>query len=227
MAVLVEFQIDPDPEMFGRVLRLLGSILQFAWPDKKHSKRFMVGAAVVNLTGRGQCSKAMIWPRAKLKTELLVAEYNLEHEPAAVLLDGVESGAWPRTLLPFVALMQGGNEAAIISRWKALTDGEPDFRRRSDYAAIALLFADRAKRKTVWSDKLTGWNVTESPFINEFIVEARMSALLEVLSDKFKKLPKKIENTIKKTKDVDELRKWMSAAAKANSLEEFRAASGL
>ena len=54
-----------------------------------------------------------------------------------------------------------------------------------------------------------------------------MTALLEVLDDKFKKLPKKIENTIKKTKDVNELRKWMSAAAKANSLEEFRAACGL
>lgn len=77
--------------------------------------------------------------------------------------------------------------------------------------------------------------MTESPFINEFIakgrvegaVEGRMTALLEVLNDKFKKLPKKIENIIKKTKDVDTLRNWMSAAAKSNTLEEFLAASGL
>ena len=193
----------------------------------------------------------MHWPHAKLSTTLEVPEYNLEHEPAVTLLDGVESGVWPRTLLPFVPLMNGGDKPDIIDRWMALASGEPNSRRRSDYAAIALLFADRAKRKPVWNDKLTGWNMTESPFINEFIeqgiakgiaqgeargiakgrtegaVEALMTTLLGVLNDKFKKLPKKIENTIRKTQDVNTLRTWMSAVAKANTLEEFRAAIGL
>jgi hypothetical protein len=38
-----------------------------------------------------------------------------------------------------------------------------------------LLFADRAGRKALWDEKLKGWNVTESAFINEFIAigEAR------------------------------------------------------
>ena len=128
-----------------------------------------------------------------------------------------------------------------------LAGGEPNSSRRSDYAAIALLFAKRVGRFAVWSEKLTGWNMTESPFINQFIaqgeakgmakgiakgeavgeVKGRMTALLEVLNDKFKRLPKKIENAIRKTKDVNTLRTWMSAAVKANTLEEFRVSCGL
>jgi hypothetical protein len=39
------------------------------------------------------------------------------------------------------------------------------------YAAIALLFAELAGRKALWDDKLKGWNVTESAYINEFIAK--------------------------------------------------------
>ena len=139
-AVLVEFQIEPDPDMFGRALRHLGSICQFARPgNKNHSRRFNVGAAVLNLTGRGNCSKAMRWPRAKLSTELFVAENNMEHEPASVLLDGVESGAWPRTLLPFTVRAA---DARRQRRWYHNSVDGPR-QRRAEFLASFGLCRDR------------------------------------------------------------------------------------
>jgi hypothetical protein len=113
-ALLLEFQIVPDPEMFGRVLRHLGSIWQYVWPDEERGSRFCLGAAVINLTGRGRCSQQMRWLGAKLTTHLGVVEHNLEYERADELLNGVESGMWPRSLLPFIPLMIGGDETDII-----------------------------------------------------------------------------------------------------------------
>jgi hypothetical protein len=56
---------------------------------------------------------------------------------------------------------------------------EPDSRQRADYAAIALLFAERAGRKALWDDKLKGWNVTESAYINEFIAKGEAKGRAE------------------------------------------------
>jgi hypothetical protein len=242
-ALLLEFQIVPDPEMFGRIVRHLGALWSYVKPDVERGSRFWVGAAVINLTGRGNCSQRMHWPAAGLTTDLGVREHNLEYERADELLNGVESGMWPRSLLPFIPLMIGGDESDIIDRWMALAGAEPDSRQRADYAAIALLFAERAGRKALWDDKLKGWNVTESAYINEFIAKGeakgeakgraegeargRMTALLEVLNEKFQTLPGDLETAIRGTTDVNQLRLWILAAVKANTLEEFRTASGL
>lgn len=127
--------------------------------------------------------------------------------------------------------------------------------RRSDYAAIALIFAERAGRKAVWADKLKGWNVTESAYLNQFIAEGeargevkgeakgeargeargraegevrgRVTTLLDVLTEKFQALPGNLEEAIRGTTDLTQLRNWTSAAVKANTLEEFRSISGL
>ena len=50
-ALPVEFQAEPDPDMFGRLLIFLGTIwLQFR-PDELRGSRYQVSAMVVNLTG--------------------------------------------------------------------------------------------------------------------------------------------------------------------------------
>jgi hypothetical protein len=238
-ALLLEFQIVPDPVMFGRVLRHLGSIWQFTWPDEERGSRFHVAAAIINLTGRGLCSRQLRWPKARLATELSVVERNLEYERAAELLDGVEAGVWPRSLLPFIPLMIGGEDDAIIDKWMALARAEPNNKLRGDYGVITLLFAERVGRRSVWDNKLKEWNVTESAYINEFIAlgEARGKAegeaigriltLLEVLQEKFQTVPGDLEAVIRGTTDAKQIRVWLGFAYRATTLEEFRGASGL
>jgi hypothetical protein len=238
-ALALEFQIVPDFEMFGRALDQIATIWRFVRPDHERGSRFHVGAAVVNLTGRVNCSRQMHWPAAKLTTNLIVVERNLEYEYADELLKGVESGHWPRSLLAFIPLMIGGGEPSKIDWWMALAGAELNTKHRSDYAGLALLFADRVGRKAIWEGKLKGWNVTESAWLNEFIakgeatgeargeVKGRMTALLELLNEKFQSLPGDLETAIRETTDVNRLRMCVSAAVKASTMQEFRQASGI
>ncbi|MBX9582963.1 MAG: hypothetical protein K2X87_21875 [Gemmataceae bacterium] len=135
---------------------------------------------VVNLTGRGSASRRMEWPAAGLTTHLGVVERNLVGENDDDLLAGVEAGRLARAVLPWVPLTAGGGRKTVISRWKRLAAGEPDARTRSDYAGLALVFAEKAKRKAVWTKALEGWSVTESSVVHEWIkqgvVEGRAEA---------------------------------------------------
>lgn len=164
--------------MFGRLLGYLSGLWLNRKPDAGRGSRFHVGAAVVNLTGTGATSQDMSWPAAGLHTGLAVAERNLEHESAAELVAGVESGRWSRCLLPWVPLMSGGENPDLVERWKAVAGAEPDRRLRGQFGAIALLFARRVGRGTVWEAKLEDWNVEESTYVNEWIAkgEARGEA---------------------------------------------------
>jgi hypothetical protein len=59
-AVPVEFQIEPDGEMFGRFMEFLGRLWREQRPAADGTARYKVGAAVVNLTGRGAASRNMV-----------------------------------------------------------------------------------------------------------------------------------------------------------------------
>jgi hypothetical protein len=153
-SLVLEIQIVPDPEMLGRILGHFAAIWKRVKPDMERGSRFHLGAAVINLTGRGNCSQHMHWAEAELTTHLGVRERNLEYESADELLNKVESGQWPRSLLLFIPFMIGGDEPGNIDRWMILAGAEPDSHLRSSYALIALLFADRVQRKDLWEYKL-------------------------------------------------------------------------
>jgi hypothetical protein len=69
-AIAVEFQSQPDPTMFGRMLGYLSGLWLNCKPDAERGSRFQLGAAVVNLTGSGSASRDMEWPNAGLHTRL-------------------------------------------------------------------------------------------------------------------------------------------------------------
>lgn len=169
---MLEFQIEPDAEILGRILDHLAAIWKHERPDPGRGSRYCVGAAVVNLTGRVRCSQEMNWPRAGLKTHVRVIERNLQDERADEQLGRIEAGQTSRNLLPFIALIHGGDNASIIQRWVAAAKAEPDEKRRSDYAGFASIFAERVGRKAVWEGPLKKeMNVTESPWLNECIAK--------------------------------------------------------
>ena len=75
--VPIEFQIEPDPDMFGRVLGYLSGLYLELRPSDNPRERFRVGAVVVNLRGKGNSSRDMKWPAAGLETCLGIPELNV------------------------------------------------------------------------------------------------------------------------------------------------------
>ncbi len=115
-ALPVEFCLEADSELFGRLLVYLGQLWLEKRPTDGRGERFAVGAAIVNLTGRGRTSRAMSLRRTGVRTHLEVRERNLCDEDAAALLDAIANGSAARCLLPWIPLMHGGEETVIIER---------------------------------------------------------------------------------------------------------------
>src|SRR5579871_842862 len=132
-ALVLEFCTEPDGTMFGRLLVYLGQLWLELRPNGTPGRRYEVGAAVVNLTGRGRSSRDMRLRQTTVRTHLGVHERNLADASAADTLDGIADGSIARVLLAWVPLMQGGDDLAIIQRWKELAAAEPDAQRRGDY----------------------------------------------------------------------------------------------
>jgi hypothetical protein len=233
-AVPVEFTLEPDGEMFGRMLSYLGFLWREKRPTDQRGERFSVGAVVVNLTGRGRTSRDMTLRRTGIRTLLGVAERDLAAFGAAEVLDGIAAGRIARSVLMWIPLMTGGGEDAIIARWLELATAEPDGRRRSEYGGLALVFAEAAGCQQAWRRGLRGWNVRESQVVNEWInegkaegmaegkAEGEAEALLRVLRARFGAVPDELASRIRQTADLPQLERWLDLAATTASLDAFR-----
>ncbi len=123
--------------------------------------------------------------------------------------------------------MAGGADEKIIDRWKALALLESASRRRSEYATLALVFAEAAGCRPQWDLALKGWNVRESVVVNNWIAEGRAegqaSAIITVLEQRFGAVPEEAANAIRACADLAKLQEWLTAAVRAESLDAFRA----
>jgi hypothetical protein len=226
-AVAIEFCLTPDPALFGRLLVYLGQLWLEQRPSSEQGERYRVAAAVVNLTGQGTTTQDMRLPPTILRTCLEVVERNLALEEAGSLLEQIATDPTQRCLLPWIALMRGGDELAILNLWKDLAAAEPDSRRRSDYGGLAVVFAEAAGRHLLWKEALKGWNMVESQQVREWMTEAEIKAkvqsILRVLEKKFPaEVPSDLLALIRQSKDVQQLDRWFDAALDANTLSAFR-----
>jgi hypothetical protein len=151
-------------------------------------------------------------------------------EKAAATLARIASGELSRCVLPWVALMSGSGEAAVLDEWKRLADLEPNLQVRLDYAADALVFAELPDVQAEWRKALEGWNVRESQFViemkNEAKVELRQEVLLRLLEQRCKQpVPGDIASVIQATQDLSRLSQWFDAAANISSFDEFRSST--
>ncbi|MGL4552483.1 MAG: hypothetical protein ACRC33_15020 [Gemmataceae bacterium] len=182
--LLLEFQTEPDPAMFGRLLRELGRLWDDHRPDDTPSSRYQVAAAVVNLTGTSRSvpasrSHALPVP-GRYGLTLTVCERYLGEESAAEALDGVAAGAVTRGVLPLIPLMLGGGEAGTMERWKELAGREPESRRRGELGMLTLVMAELGGAVDEWKRALEGWNVRESKVWREFQEMAKAEARAEI-----------------------------------------------
>ncbi len=233
-ALIAEFNIEPDPLMFGRMLAYLGLLWMEEKPSKERGDRFHLGAIQVNLTGMGDCSRSFDWPDAGLRTDLRVREINLSTLVAANVLQAIADQTAPRTVLPWIPLMQGGSDSGIIERWKELASAEPNAQRRADFGGLVLVFAEAANCWDVWKLALKEWNMIESKQVKEWQDQARkegrqegrregrLETLLEFLQDKFGNLPADLPAHLQSIDDGNVLRQLLLKAVHAGSLEDFQ-----
>jgi hypothetical protein len=235
-AMPIEFQTRPDAQLFGRMLEYLGRLWLELPPQGRKADRFQVAAAVVNLTGIGNSSRDMVLADTGARTCLNVVECNLRDEGAADTLAGMAAGRIARCVLPFLPLMRSGADAVIIRQWTEIAQGDPDARRRADYAGLALVFADLTDCRHIWQRLLEGWNVEQSMQVLEWqeqaekrgLARGRAEALLRILRKRLpSRVPADVEEAIRATSDLNQLDHWIDAAAGASTLTEFRRLAGL
>lgn len=242
-AVPFEFQIAPDPEILGRGMIYLGNIWLEQRPDELAGSRFHVGMVVVNLTGVGEASREMNWPEVGLRTQLGIVERNLQTYDAEAALDQVERGEATLSVLSFIPLFQNGEDPGIIQKWKELALREPNDRRRSDYGALALVFAEASNRRDVWKEALKEWNMQVSQQVLEWqqealargraegraegLIQGQAEAIISVLEARFGSLPPELSAAIRQVTDLAALKSWLAEASRAQSIDKFRQAVGL
>jgi hypothetical protein len=227
--VLVEFQAEADPEMFGRAMEYLGGAWRREKPTGHAGDRFELGLVVVNLTGRGSSFRRMSWPEAGLETVVAGREWNLAELDAAEVLDQAVAGRAPAIVLTWIPLMKRGDEAGIIQRWLEVAGQVADLRVRRDLR-LAAGFAEAAKRGPVWQEALKGWDVEEPIFVKELearaMLKQQIDSLLRVLRARFNSVPEDLVSAIRETTELHVLDGWLITAATSVSLDAFRQAIG-
>jgi hypothetical protein len=232
-AVPVEFQSEPHPLMFGRLLVYEGLLWQLEKPTELTGDRFQLQTVLVHLTGSRRVGQRMVW-REGAGTSLEPIEWHLETLNAAEVLDQVARGLAPRAVLVWISLMQQGDEEGIIQRWLELANAETDVQWKADLALV-LVFAELAGRREVWGRALEGYNVKESAVVNEWKAEARAEgkaegkaeAVCDLLEERFGALPEEVRAKIRANRAGEVLRRWLLLAARADTLEQFRQEAGI
>src|SRR5262249_29797774 len=156
-AIILEFQSEPDPKMFGRLLVYKGLIWLGLKASEEKGDRFAVGSLVVNLTKIGNSDRQYEWPEAQQRTITGKSDRNLCEYDASEVLAGIEQGRLSRVILPWIVLMKGAGEDVIMARWLAVAAAEPDEKRRSDHGGLALVFAELTPHAAAWKQALKGW----------------------------------------------------------------------
>ncbi len=232
-AVPVEFQREPDPDMFDRFLEYLGAVWRQQRPSGERGDRYQLGAVVVNLTGAGATSRDFVLGGAGMRVCLQVAECNLARHDAAATLEEVAATRVARCALPFIPLMRGGGEAGIIARWQEVALAEPEARKRGDYGALAVVFAELTGCRPQWKEALKEWNMQQSQQVLEWQAEAEArgevrgelrahrSLLRRLLEDRFGALPEALAARINAIDDLERLQSAALQVIKIQSLEEL------
>lgn len=231
----VELQARPETDMLERLgeyaLRLRRELRYGPGPTGKCP----VLALVLNLTGVEQPRRLDMsvpeWGEAGQWVH--VAQGTLAEESAAEALARIEAGELEPWVLVWLPLLRGAAKPANVAMWQQLARREPDSRNRSDFGALALVFAELAGTGPIWRQALRGWNMIESPQVREWQAEARAEARRETRRDYVRRaielrfatpIPADLEGQLAALKRESELDRWFDASQVAPSLDAFRAA---
>jgi hypothetical protein len=229
-ALVLEAEARPTASIIDRVLEYESRLLRRLRHGPRRRDRYLVAAVVIFLRGRKkQLTLQMRLPSTALGLHFTVGTMSLARAPAAATVERIGRGELGRSILPWVPLMAGGDDAALIAEWVRLANAEPNSQRRGEYAGLALIFADSVGRWPVWKQALEGFNVWESQAVREWKTEARVEEkrgdILVVLRERFEaEVPADLAQKVQQTTDLGVLAGWLKVAAKVASFDAFRAA---
>jgi hypothetical protein len=231
----VESEAEPDYDMLERMGEYGFRLRREKRFGPGQQGKYAVAGLLLNLTGPEQPgtldTRQVDLDGAGLFVGVVVA--TLRQMDARAALRRVELGEWPRCVLPWIPLMDGGGDPAIIREWIRLARDEPSERRRADYGGLALVFAELAGCWAVWKKELEGWAMKQSQQVLEWQNEARREAdLARLRKDVLRALeirmrgpvPADLAAAVGELNNLDELSRWFDAALTAANCEEFRAA---
>ncbi|HEX5271906.1 MAG TPA: hypothetical protein VFW33_15515, partial [Gemmataceae bacterium] len=165
-ALVLEAEARPTASIIDRVLEYEARLLRRLRHGPRHRDRYLVAAVVIFLRGRKkQLKLQMQLPGTALGLSLTVGTKCLAGESATATVERIGRGELGRSILPWVPLMAGGDDAAVVAEWVRLAGTEPVAQRRADYPGLALVFADSVGRVAVWKKALEGFDMWESQII--------------------------------------------------------------
>ncbi len=233
--LVVEVESEPERHIFQRVgiYELLLS-MEVATGDGDDPG---VGGLVVNLTGQQRPgSLELVIPGTTAGTRVEPVVINLRNEDASATLADIVVGKVGLCLLPWVPMMAGAGDPALIERWKETAAQEPDAHKRVAYRDLALVFAELSRELVNWQRGLEGWEMQESQVIRGWInrgklegsVETRRADVLTVVRMRLQDpVPEAIRLAVEGTNDLAMLERWFEAAVQAQTLADLRAAMKL
>ena len=226
-AIPIEFQVEPDPLMFGRLLVCEGLIWLLEKPTEHPGDRFNLVGLVVNLTGIGASGQDMAWTAGK-GTSLQPIERNLAAVSGASDCPRSDRGGQgARAALALIPLMIGGGEPGIIQRWLEVAQPETDEHWRADFS-LARVFAGLTGFQEGWKIALEGFNVRQSVVVNDWKADAKIEEDIQgLLTARLGGVPADIAAKLAETRDLAVLQTWLILAGQAATLDDFRKQAGI
>jgi hypothetical protein len=143
------------------------------------------GGAVVNLTGPeqpgGMEQRPTVAPHCWLAGG--IEQRTLRDEDAGATLSDVTAGAISPWLLAWLPLMQRGADPGIIEAWMTEAGKLPGARDRRILAHLTLTFATLGRCRAAWQNRLEGWAVIKSEYLEELREEVRAEGRVEGLRE--------------------------------------------
>jgi hypothetical protein len=228
--LVFEFQTRHDPEKLDVTLEEAARLRLHARHGQDRRGKFRVLTGLIYLQGR--CPETLLdmtLPEG-FGTRHVPLLWNLEEDSAEATLTAVESGQASWAMLFWVPLMAGGEDEALIARWKKRALAEESPRRRGDLGKIALVFAELIGQYAVWEKALEGFDMTESAVVNRWIQDAvdkkgledARQYLLDHLNMRFPgEVSQEIEKTINEQPSLTMLKDWFRQAHQVATMADF------
>ena len=159
----------------------------------------------------------------------------LSEQVAVATLDAFEDNRLGWGVLAWVSLMQGGQSAEFIARWRAVVEKISDLGIRRTVIDIVCVFAQLTDSADIWKKGLEGIDMNESILMKaqrdkgraEASLQTRREALLDALDARFSSLPAEVRARVESETDLQQLTTWLRQAVTALDLAVFRTVSGI
>lgn len=151
VAAAVEIQLRPEGDMSARMAEYCLDIRRELPLQNDPTVPFNAVGIVLNLTGPQQSETWEMKPPSfdNVGLQIRVKQVSLREENAIATLQRIDGESLSQCVLPWVPLMKQADQPNVIEEWKRLALLEANERKRAEYGALALTFAEAADRKAV------------------------------------------------------------------------------